>query len=538
MKHAVLSKVLPLSLLFSLLFQALTVASPVVAAPPSQESNCRVFMETGGFSVCDDADARFRSALTRWGIQRVGYPISQRYVRDGFVTQAFQKAIMQWRPESNSVALVNIFDDLDAAGFDDLLRSRYQVPRPLPAGWDGDRSFNEIVERRQELLATRPALRNAYFAVSNPLTFFGLPTSNVVDMGNHYAIRLQRSVLQEWKEDVPWAKAGQVTAVNGGEIAAALGLIPATALVSEVGGIGDESLVAPFVSSPSNPNEWLTIEALRAREYGTEGRIERVAVLERNEAFTRYLIRYPSDDLMIGGFMNVPAGQGPFPVVLVNHGYMPLETYETQTYTTKYADALARAGYLVLHSNYRNHRGSDSGPNDFRVGYAIDILNLIELAKALPEADPDRIGLWGHSMGGGVTLRVLTVTDDVKAALVYGAVSADEVEIYNQRRERWGRSGATWRGFPVSPEDDPALYAAVSPINAIKYITAPVSIHHGELDDSVPFEWSERLYNKLLAAGKEVEFFAYSDQPHNFVGAGYELFLKRMIAFFDAHLKE
>src|SRR5690606_23074970 len=127
--------------------------------------------------------------------------------------------------------------------------------------WDGDRSFNEIVERRQELLATRPALRNAYFAVSNPLTFFGLPTSNVVDMGNHYAIRLQRSVLQEWKEDVPWAKAGQVTAVNGGEIAAALGLIPATALVSEVGGIGDESLVAPFVSSPSNPNEWLTIEA-------------------------------------------------------------------------------------------------------------------------------------------------------------------------------------------------------------------------------------------------------------------------------------
>jgi hypothetical protein len=73
-------------------------------------------------------------------------------------------------------------------------------------------------------------MRTTYFNASDPLTFFGLPTSEVTDMGNHYAIRLQRAVLQEWKDDVPWARAGQVTIANGGDIAKELGVIPAFAI--------------------------------------------------------------------------------------------------------------------------------------------------------------------------------------------------------------------------------------------------------------------------------------------------------------------
>ena len=49
-------------------------------------------------------------------------------------------------------------------------------------------------------------------------------------MGNHFAIRLQRAVLQQWKVAVPWANAGQVTIANGGAIGAEVGLFPAFAL--------------------------------------------------------------------------------------------------------------------------------------------------------------------------------------------------------------------------------------------------------------------------------------------------------------------
>ena len=62
---------------------------------------------------------------------------------------------------------------------------------------------------------------------------FGLPTSRVVDNGNHYAIRLQRAVIQQWKVDVPWARAGQVTIANGGEVAVQAGMFGGDILAPE-----------------------------------------------------------------------------------------------------------------------------------------------------------------------------------------------------------------------------------------------------------------------------------------------------------------
>ena len=209
---------------------ALTLSEPAAQTA----TRCTIFTETGGgvggYTVCDDEQARFLSAYEHWGVTRIGYPISRRYHHDGFVTQAFQKAIMQWRPDSGTVNLVNIFDDMNRAGLDDMLNMARQTPRQLPAGWDQEQSFERVTAARQALLAARPAFQTSYFAADDPLTFYGLPTSHVEDMGNHYAIRLQRTVLQEWKEPVPWAAAGEVTVANGGEIARALGLIPQEAL--------------------------------------------------------------------------------------------------------------------------------------------------------------------------------------------------------------------------------------------------------------------------------------------------------------------
>ena len=87
---------------------------------------------------------------------------------------------------------------------------------------------------RLALLQTRPALDRRYAAAADPLSLYGLPLSAVTDMGNHHAIRLQRAVLQEWKVDVPWAKAGEVTVANGGDIFKDSGLGPKIAWRAEV----------------------------------------------------------------------------------------------------------------------------------------------------------------------------------------------------------------------------------------------------------------------------------------------------------------
>lgn len=189
----------------------------------------------GGFSVVDDKNARFLSHFLRLGgLQTIGYPISQRYRQDGFLTQAFQKQILQWRPEVGEAWPTNVFDNLSFRGFDQQLFNSHQLPYRL--GEDFDRRnapWEEVMNTRWGLLDANQGIRNRYFASPDPITAFGLPTSRVRDMGNHYALRAQRAVFQQWKVNVPWAAAGEVTIANGGDIFKELGLIPNWAIQPE-----------------------------------------------------------------------------------------------------------------------------------------------------------------------------------------------------------------------------------------------------------------------------------------------------------------
>lgn len=261
--------------------------------------------------------------------------------------------------------------------------------------------------------------------------------------------------------------------------------------------------------------------------------------MESHTDFNRFLISYPSDSLTIYGFMNVPQGPGPFPVIIALHGYIEPEIYYTIDYTTRYADALARAGYLVLHPNLRGYKPSDDGPNLLRVGMAIDVLNLIAIVRdqggqpgPLALADPDRIGLWGHSMGGGISLRALTVSPDVKAAVLYAAMSGDERRNF-EAIQSW--SGGQRGLAEINVPDDALL--RIAPIHYLDRIEAAVSIHHGTADELVPPVWSNELCEQLLALEKVVQCLPYPGQPHTFVGEGDRQFIQNMITFYDTYLK-
>lgn len=193
------------------------------------------------------------------------------------------------------------------------------------------------------------------------------------------------------------------------------------------------------------------------------------------------------------------------------------------------------AGFLVIHPNFRNHRGSQRGDNAFRTGYARDVLHLIPMAQRLPQADGKAVGLWGHSMGGGVTLRVLTITDQVKAAVLYGSMSGDEVKNYHAIMN-WSNEMAARTGeLPEAPSNR-QLYDAISALYFVDQITATIEIHHGVLDDQVPFGWSEELADYLTQAGIPYNFYSYPYQNHNFVGDGYSLINQRVINFFHVQL--
>ena len=294
----------------------------------------------------------------------------------------------------------------------------------------------------------------------------------------------------------------------------------------------------PTISATPDPYYTWSNEYLRTRTYGG-GLIEFVEVLDHNLFFTRYLIRYPSDGLNIYGFADIPNDEEVHPVIIALHGYIDPAVYNTIDYTTHYADALASAGYIVLHPNLRGYQPSDNGENLFRVGMAIDVLNLIALIQSqsagtdpLKNADPNSIGLWGHSMGGGITTRVITVSDDVQAAVLYAAMSGDEEKNYLAIRE--------WSGQERGLEELNVPVEALSRISAMYFfenISAAVSIHHGTADALVPMSWSVTTCERLSLLGKNVECLYYENMPHTFYGQGDEQFIQNTVQFFNQKLK-
>lgn len=187
--------------------------------------------DEAGFTIVDDPQVRFWSEFQRLGgVDTLGYPISQRFTWHGFTVQAMQKVVLQWRPEVGQAYAVNILDLLHEAGQDGYLQTVRQTPPPKDWADEG-LPWPVVVERHQAVLQGWPAIAAVYrSAPGDPLLLYGLPTSDVIDMGNNFALRAQRVVFQQWKEATPWAAAGQVTVANGGDLAKETGLLPEAAL--------------------------------------------------------------------------------------------------------------------------------------------------------------------------------------------------------------------------------------------------------------------------------------------------------------------
>lgn len=290
----------------------------------------------------------------------------------------------------------------------------------------------------------------------------------------------------------------------------------------------DSPSISPAITQENN-NSSSFIEGLRQRDY-KPSQIIIESTLANNGVYTGYIFSYSSDGLKVYGRMNVPTGAGPFPIIILNHGYFNQSSFISGDGTQTMADILARNGYLTLASDYRGFGKSENdsqGSRGHNPNYAIDILNLIASVKNLDKADTNKIGIWGHSMGGEVALRTIEVSDKVKAVVLWAPTSADASE----NAAFYGRGR---HGISPSPNQDTD---GTSPGNYLRYINAPISLHQGLADTEVNPGWSKKLNEELQEEGKAVEYFEYPGQDHNFRILGWDTISKRTIEFFDKYLK-
>jgi uncharacterized protein len=293
----------------------------------------------------------------------------------------------------------------------------------------------------------------------------------------------------------------------------------------------------------------LAIDAMRQREYpGSDLAIEQTLAPGMN--YRRYIASYQSDGLKIFGLLTVPNGPRPatgWPVIIFNHGYIPPTVYRTTERYIAYVDAFARDGYIVFKPDYRGF-GSSQGtavsayyaPDD-----TVDVLNAVTTMQRYANADPNRIGMWGHSMGGNITLRALVIDPRIKVAVIWAGVNAT----YKDLMENWHPTGGDTpspsfagggrqnfiAGFGT-PEQNPGFWDSISPMAYLADITAPIQLHHGTGDTEVPLQFSQTLANDLHAAGKPVELYTYAGADHN-IAQGFTLAMARSVAFFNHYLK-
>ena len=301
-----------------------------------------------------------------------------------------------------------------------------------------------------------------------------------------------------------------------------------------------------------------TIDGLRESDY-IGGDISIRYIMEENEAFTQYYVSYPSDGLTITGVMNIPKGNVSSPVVILLHGYYDRETYWSGMGTWQEASYFARSGFVTIAPDFRTWGESDTGLNLFATGLVVDTINLIHVLDSIPQIDTEHIFLWGHSMGGGVVTKVLTVNEQVDATILYAPNSANDGDLM----ERWGLACLSGQSqlqgdkcnpaeviFPDTPSKLQNEYFAtathleaiqsIAPIYHLDKIVTPIQIHIGTADGATlsqtPPTWSENLYQALLQAEREVDYFVYPNQGHFFNGEDWIRLLQRAVNFFNAQL--
>jgi dipeptidyl aminopeptidase/acylaminoacyl peptidase len=301
----------------------------------------------------------------------------------------------------------------------------------------------------------------------------------------------------------------------------------------------------------------LSIEYMRKQKYpGSDIVIEET--LSNGSNYSRYIASYKSEGLKIYALLTVPKGQKPktgWPVIIFNHGYIRPEEYKTTEKYIAYTDAFSRNGYIVFKPDYRGHGSSEGKPEGayYSPAYTIDVLNAVSSIKIYKDADPKKIGMWGHSMGGMMTLRSMVTTNDIKAGVIWAGVTASYEDLTNN----WHHPDLNPRPFVPSEreqaarrpgrqqliekygtfEKNPKFWQSISPIFYVGDISGPIELHHGTNDEEVPLLFSQKLNTALKNAGKTVELYTYEGDNHN-LSNNLSLALERSVNFFDKYLKD
>lgn len=267
-------------------------------------------------------------------------------------------------------------------------------------------------------------------------------------------------------------------------------------------------------------------------------------ILENNSVYAKHFITYKSNGVKISGTLSLPHGDGPYKLIVLNHGYIDPKIYTNGRGLRREQDAIARAGFAVLHTDYRKHAQSDPDPDlrniyDNTLAYALDSANAVLAVRNArnPKIDASKVGMVGHSMGGGVTMHLLVAHPEViDAAVLYAPISPDAWQNFSRWRLDDREESTETLAALGTKEEHPEKWLALSQTGMLIHIEDPILLAQGAKDKDVPAEWSDALHAELTRLGKRVQYLTYPYEGHEFA-TSWSNFINASISFFQEYLK-
>lgn len=320
------------------------------------------------------------------------------------------------------------------------------------------------------------------------------------------------------------------------------------------------------------PLEKYSFESLRSTEI-TPSTIEIGRQIKDDPDFASFIFTYTisgnllnsESDKKVSGLINIPKEPGVYPVIVMFRGFVPRENFTTGEGTRRTAEELARNGYITLAPDFLGFGESDLGAEgsieDRLQTYptALTMLesvpSLVEALKKLEksqaeitptgttrqidsfrpitgvEADIAKVGIWGHSNGGHISLSVLAVTGKQIPTILWNPVTKPFPYSILYFTDEFEDEGKALRKVVADFEQEYDIFK-YSPSKYYEWISAPIQLHQAVEDEAVPVRWSDQFADSMEQMNKEIEYYKYSGENHNFNLGKWEQAVERSVEFY------
>ena len=272
-------------------------------------------------------------------------------------------------------------------------------------------------------------------------------------------------------------------------------------------------------------------------------------VVKDEEEFASYIYTFVVQGKKVSGLMNVPTRSGNYPIIIMIRGYVPSEIYEPGVGTSHGGEVLAQSGYITLAPDFFGYGSSDNPPISSLEDRFLTYVTVLELIQSVPNLnasleklsvearyDGSHIGIWGHSNGGQIALSALEISGKKYPTVLWAPVTKPfpySILYYTDDIEDHGKAlRKVIADFEI--DYDAEKYSLT---NYLDWIQAPIQVHQGGADEAVPQLWSDAFVQTFEGKEKDVDYYTYPGDDHNFTQGNWGTVMQRTMDFYKEEFK-